>query len=92
MFDFYKVEQIFLLQSSFQVSGRMISAIIRILFRYTDNPPELCGRNITNDLMKTTGVKEKMVGQVYADLLCDFMFRRLFILAEIGNFTPTEYE
>ena len=33
-----------------------------------------------------------MVGQVYADLLCDFMFKRLFILAEIGNFTPTEYE
>ena len=28
--------------------------------------------------MKTTGVKEKRVGQVYADLLCDFMFKRLF--------------
>ena len=28
--------------------------------------------------MKTTGVKEKRGGQVYADLLCDFMFKRLF--------------
>ena len=37
---------------------------------------------------------QKQQGKVkkkeYAQLLCDFMFKRLFLLAEIGNFNPDE--
>ena len=34
--------------------------------------------------------QQSKVKKEYAQLLCDFMFKRLFLLAEIGNFTPDE--
>ena len=57
-----------------------IFVFIRILFRNTDKPSELCDMlNINVDSMKGSNEnEEKKSRQKYAELLCDFMFKRLF--------------
>ena len=58
---------------------RTILEIIRILFRYADNTHELCRcKHINYVVMPTKNGKKKEIGPVYANLLCDFMFKRLF--------------
>lgn len=58
-----------------------IFSIIRILFRYTDNSSELClCKHLNFAFMETTEIvtKKKEVVRGYANLLCDFMFKRVF--------------
>lgn len=60
---------------------RAIFRIIRILLVYTDNPSELCLREHYKwKLMNTDDKEPKKNAEVrgYANLLCDFMFKRIF--------------
>ena len=60
---------------------RAIFSIIRILLVYTDNSSELCLRkHYKRKLMNTDDKEPKKNAEVrgYANLLCDFMFKRIF--------------
>ena len=61
--------------------GRLIFVFIRVLFVYTDSSPELCTKlNLMQCYMEKRVVKkeEGATGQQFAELLCDFMFKRVF--------------
>ena len=61
--------------------GRLIFVFIRVLFVYTDNSVELCSTlNLMQCYMEKTVVKKEAgaTGQQFAELLCDFMFKRVF--------------
>ena len=87
---FIKIEQIFFAKSAFCVRRRPISANSRILFDYTDKHSELCIVKFKRSFMAEYEVykseaetasqqgREERSRQIYAELLCDFMFKRVF--------------